>query len=138
MISGTFYRIDDYVTTTAQNNTLTAGNLFDVIVLALSPNTLSEEAYAVHSARDTDNYFANSNLAAWKIWYCLDNDTTRFAWAGATKKTINFDFLYAGQYGTFRKDESLVKEESDITYYGYKYMGGGTSGAQIFNENTIL
>lgn len=27
------------------------------------------------------NYFQNSNLSAWKVWYCLDNDTTRFAWA---------------------------------------------------------
>ena len=26
-------------------------------------------------------YFTNSNLNAWKIWYCLDNDTSRFAWA---------------------------------------------------------
>ena len=29
-------------------------------------------------------YFASSNLSAWKIWYCLDNDTTRFAWADGT------------------------------------------------------
>ena len=27
------------------------------------------------------NYFQNSNLSAWKVWYCLDNDTERFAWA---------------------------------------------------------
>ena len=29
----------------------------------------------------TYNYFQNSNLSAWKVWYCLDNDTERFAWA---------------------------------------------------------
>ena len=29
----------------------------------------------------TYNYFQNSNLSAWKVWYCLDNDTDRFAWA---------------------------------------------------------
>lgn len=29
----------------------------------------------------TYNYFQNSNLSAWKVWYCLDNDTSRFAWA---------------------------------------------------------
>ena len=29
----------------------------------------------------TYNYFQNSNLSAWKIWYCLDNDKSRFAWA---------------------------------------------------------
>ena len=27
------------------------------------------------------NYFQNSNLSAWKVWYCLDNDKSRFAWA---------------------------------------------------------
>ena len=27
------------------------------------------------------NYFHNSNLSAWKVWYCLDNDKDRFAWA---------------------------------------------------------
>ena len=26
-------------------------------------------------------YFKNSNLSAWKVWYCLDNDKSRFVWA---------------------------------------------------------
>ena len=30
---------------------------------------------------DYDDYFANSNLSAWKIWYSLDNDVNRFKWA---------------------------------------------------------
>ena len=81
LVDGQFYRIIDYVTTTAQENTRSAGHPFDVIVLALSENTLAEEAYAIQSARDTDGYFANSNLSAWKLWYCLDNDAERFAWA---------------------------------------------------------
>lgn len=79
--SGTFYRITDYVTTTTQENTQSAGHPFDVIVLALSENKLSEEAYA--ALHDGDTYFAKSNLSAWKLWYCLDNDTKRFAWADA-------------------------------------------------------
>lgn len=29
----------------------------------------------------TYNYFQNSNLSAWKVWYCLDNDKSRFSWA---------------------------------------------------------
>lgn len=32
----------------------------------------------------TYNYFQNSKLEAWKVWYCLDNDKSRFAWADAT------------------------------------------------------
>ena len=81
LVAGAYYRITDYVTTTTQENTQSAGHPFDVIVLALSENTLAEEAYAIQSARDIDGYFANSNLAAWKLWYSLDNDTERFAWA---------------------------------------------------------
>ena len=81
LVVGSFYRITDYITTTAQENTQSAGHPFDVIVLALSENTLSEEAYAIQSERDTDGYFAESNLSAWKLWYSLDNDTERFAWA---------------------------------------------------------
>lgn len=33
-------------------------------------------------ARETvDPYFENADTDAWKIWYCLDNDTDRFYWA---------------------------------------------------------
>ena len=80
LLAGMQYRITDYVTTTIQANTQSAGHPFDVIVLALSESELSEQAWAIHSARDTDGYFANSKLSAWKIWYSLDNDTDRFVW----------------------------------------------------------
>lgn len=79
---GQLYRITDYQCTTVQPNTMSAGNQFDIIVLALSKNTLSEQAYA--SLHSGDTYFANNNLSAWKLWYCLDNDTDRFAWADST------------------------------------------------------
>lgn len=81
LVPGTYYRITDYVTTTAQANTRSAGHPFDVIVLALTSTELSEEAFAVHSERDTDGYFSGSRLNTWKLWYSLDNDRTRFAWA---------------------------------------------------------
>ena len=83
---GMWYRITDYVCTTTQVNTISAGNKFDIIVLATSTNTLSEQARAInHTPQDGEtDYFANSNLSAWKIWYCLDNDTNRFTWADAT------------------------------------------------------
>lgn len=76
---GFLYRITDYVTTTAQVDTASAGHPFDVIVLALNENALSEQAWA--ALHEGDNYFASSKLHAWKLWYSLDNDTTRFAWA---------------------------------------------------------
>ena len=83
---GMWYRITDYVCTTTQSNTISAGNKFDVIVLATGTNSLSEQARAInHTPQEGEtDYFANSNLSAWQIWYCLDNDTTRFTWADAT------------------------------------------------------
>jgi len=76
---GQQYRITDYVTTTAQANTQSAGHQFDIIVTADDVDKLNENARAVQHEGDT--YFANSKLEAWKLKYCLDNDTARFAWA---------------------------------------------------------
>ena len=82
LVSGQQYRITDYTCTTTQSNTKSAGHPFDIIVTADDESTLNEEARAVKHEGDT--YFANNDLSAWKIWYCLDNDTTRFAWADET------------------------------------------------------
>ena len=82
LIPGMQYRITDYHTTTSQADTKSADNQFDIIVTADSTNKLNEVARAIQHNGNT--YFSNCNLAAWKIWYCLDNDTKRFAWADAT------------------------------------------------------
>ena len=79
LVPGQQYRITDYTCTTTQENTRAVGHQFDIIVTALDEFTLSEEAQAIQNIND--GYFDDSNLSAWKIWYCLDNDTTRFAWA---------------------------------------------------------
>ena len=84
LIPGQQYRIIDYITRTSQENTRSAGHRFDIIVTALNESTLSEEAQAIQNSNDR-GYFDDSNLSAWKIWYCLDNDTNRFAWAGDEK-----------------------------------------------------
>ena len=84
LVPGKHYRITDYVTTTAQENTQSAGHQFDVVVIALDESTLSENAHAM--LHDGDTYFSESgaDLNAWELKYCLDNDTTRFAWADDT------------------------------------------------------
>lgn len=46
LVPGMFYRITDYNCTTSQENTRSAGHAFDIIVKALSNNTLSENASA--------------------------------------------------------------------------------------------
>lgn len=79
---GKFYRITDYVTTTTDPESRSVGHQFDIIVLALDESHLSEESYAAHHTGDS--YFANSNLDAWRLMYCLDNDLIRFTWADTT------------------------------------------------------
>ena len=79
LVPGQQYRITDYTCTTTQENTRAVGHAFDIIVTADDASTINEVARAVKHGGDT--YFAGCDLNAWKIWYCLDNDTTRFAWA---------------------------------------------------------
>ena len=81
LVAGMKYRMIDYDTYTSQEGTKSAMHPFDLILTALDNKTLSEECSAIHSARDVDGYFANSNLGAWRVWYCLDNDVSRFSWA---------------------------------------------------------
>ena len=82
LVPGQQYRITDYTCTTTQENTRAVGHQFDIIVTALDEFTLSEEAQAIQNIND--GYFDDCDLNAWQIWYCLDNDTTRFAWADST------------------------------------------------------
>ena len=91
---GSYYQITDYadsqydINYIAPGNTepsyfVFSGNRFDIIVLATSNNTLSEDAKAeYHSQIEGDYFFSKKcKLHSWKLKYCLENDTNRFAWA---------------------------------------------------------
>ncbi len=99
--AGQWYRITDYSTTVANDaEARSAGHPFDLLVVATGTNTLSEEARAMKSNRDTSNYFAKANLSAWKVWYCLDNDATRFAWAD-TENSRKRDAVGKASFGVW-------------------------------------
>lgn len=91
LIAGMKYRMIDYDTYTSQEGTESEMHPFDLILTALDNKTFSEECSAIQSARDTEGYFASSNLVAWKVWYCLDNDPIRFAWSVGKALKINAD-----------------------------------------------
>ena len=95
LYAGKTYRITDYETKVANDpEARSAGHPFDVVVLALDAGTLSERAWAMRSARDTAGYFARAKLKAWQVWYCLDNDATRFQWADtATGKGVIYRLI---------------------------------------------
>lgn len=223
LIPGQQYRITDYVTTTTQENTKSAGHQFDIIVTADNENTLNEiaracchefdlekykdaysntwgetmlyvgqyeyegkeyhlyesESHDIQMLMDFNNsnikvyedlgkeyphalyplytrykedeswgewlngkeegenicfkhnlaedaYFSGVNLAAWKVWYCLDNDTVRFKWAaptdGKTKKVALVKYGYS-EYTAFR-DASKDTEVNGKKLYAWNQGGG--------------
>lgn len=152
---GTWYRITDYECTTTQSNTISAGNKFDVIVLATGTNSLSEQARAInHTPQEGEtDYFANSNLPAWQIWYCLDNNTTRFTWADSTNgkgviyrmidewgNECGYDFknimyvrykliapVYEGNSVYYKRGANIIS--SEITNGALAYIWAGTENA---------
>lgn len=71
LIPGQWYRITDYVTTTMQEDTQSAGHQFDILVMATGKTTLCEKAFAVQ--HEGDEYFADSKLEAWELRYTLEN-----------------------------------------------------------------
>lgn len=116
--AGMLYRITDFVTTTSQENTLSAGHQFDIIVLATDNKTLSERAWA--AVHDGDEHFKDCNLAAWQIWYCLDNDETRFAWALYPYAKVAYS-LTKGPFQTNGSSE-INAHNKVIEYNGTRYL----------------
>lgn len=150
LVPGTWYRITDYQCTTSQADTSAATHQFDVVVLALSEDTLSEEARAMKHSGDT--YFSGSTVNAWKIWYCLDNDTTRFAWADTTNgkgviwrmidewnNDCPYDFkniLYnSGGTYFYTFDASLNNVHSDLTLHNGEDFSSRKLG--VCTNNTL-
>lgn len=115
MIAGQMYRMIDYETTTSQEGTQAAGHPFDLILTALDEKTLDEKCNAIWSARDTDGYFADSNLAAWEIKYSLDN---KF-WSSTNGIKVNFygTELSAGYMGVYNYNNT------DYYQYGVRLDG---------------
>ena len=126
LVAGMFYRITDYVTTSIQEATQSAGHQFDIIVRALDEKTLDEEAKAIQS--ENDEYFANSNLTGWQVWYTLDNDTSKYAWADENGKGVIYrlidEFGYDIPYD-FKYIQMLDANNSEDTsyYYTFDYNG---------------
>lgn len=138
---GMWYRITDYVCTTTQENTISAGNKFDVIVLATGTNSLSEQARAInHTPQDGEtDYFANSNLSAWTIWYCLDNDTMRFAWADSTNgKGVIYRMIDEwGNDVPYDFKNIKFKSPLDINTYPYYYYTFASENVEDNTDNSL-
>ena len=153
LIPGRQYRIIDYTCTTSTAGTKSAGNAFDIIVTADSNNKLNEEARAINHYFNNleDDYFKDCNLSAWKIWYCLDNDTTRFAWADSTNgkgviyrmidefgNDCPYDFKNIQFYRQYDSTTSLWSIPSDNTGVPcYTFSSEGYSSTTSFTDTSL-
>ena len=135
LVPGQQYRITDYVTTTSQERTQSAGHQFDIIVTATSNNTLSEIAGAC--LHDGDTYFseAGAKLEAWKIWYCLDNDTNRFAWARSVDSEPD---AYKAEFVSIYWNDPVNGENYDGKIGNDKIYDWGTEYDPQLEEDNIV
>ena len=145
---GHHYRITDFVTTVANDaEARCAGHPFDIIVLSTAADTLSEEARAIVN-EDYAEYFGMANLDAWKVWYCLDNDVSRFQWAdeangrGVIYRLVDewqndcpYDFKNI-QFKRYRAS-ATGNLTSAINGYYYAYNGGMT-GVKIEDADDFV
>lgn len=139
LIAGNIYRITDYVTTSVQANTRSAGHQFDIIVTALDSQTLDEHAKAI--CHEGDTYFAESSLEGWQLWYTLDNDNTRFAWADENGKGVIYRLIDENGNDApydFKNIQMLDANNSADTTYYYTFDCKGTdyslNGAICFDN----
>ncbi len=114
---GSSYRITDYETMIASAQALlfrSAGHSFDLIVTALTENTLYDFAKATQ--REGDTYFASVNMGSWVIKYSPYNDPDKSPIASNTGKGVIY----------YMKDEW----ENECPY-DFKNL-------QIYNETNAL
>ena len=154
LTSGMQYRITDYQCTTVLGGTKSAGHQFDIIVVADDESTLNETARAIKHpvAEGETDYFADNNLSAWQIWYCLDNDTTRFAWADSTNgkgviyrmidefnNDVPYDFKNIQFYRRWDSSKSLwsIISSDNTGVPCYTFSSSGSSSTTSFTDMSL-
>ena len=155
LYEGAFYRIVDYVTTSngaSPNNnepSRSAGHQFDIIIQALGNSNLADKGTcALHSG---DTYFANNNLGAWTVYYDIENDTNKYAWADTTNgkgviyrmidefgNDLPYDFKNIQYYRDSANYSSLSTylTASDGYYFTFSQNTSGTITDKSLNANT--
>ena len=119
LVPGQQYRITDYVATVANAaDASSTGHPFDIIVVADAADMLNEVARAVRHSGDT-HFPDSTKFGAWKVWYSIDNDTTRFAWANTT----------TGKGVVYR----LIDEFNNDAPYDFKGIYFGGAGVYTFD-----
>lgn len=141
--SGARYRITDYVT--EFKSWESAGHQFDIVVTALTSNTISSEAFALH--HEGDSYFSSSDLTAWKLMYDINGDTTKYNQAKEGGKgfiykmtdennnTAPYDFKNALRRLTNEDNVDIPEGEGEL-YYTFSLKKSNTITDYSLSYNT--
>ena len=88
-------------------------------------------------ARSVD--FANNKLEAWKLKYCLDNDTDRFAWACDGTDKFYIEFV---EKETVRLNRTAIIEDGTVWQFGEEgnavYTAADPSVGDNFYQDSSL
>lgn len=145
LIAGNKYRITDYVT---KFKTIgSANHQFDIVVEALTSNTLSENASAM--LHEGDDYFSNASIDTWKLSYSFENDTARFKEASEEGKGFiykmvdeydneaNYDFKNALFYLP-SSDHSFGTSSQEVLFYTFSYISKETPDSQEYIKDKTI
>ena len=129
LIPGTKYRITDYDVYDGSEVEFaecsgiadlpefkSAHHHFDILVTAIDNSHLDCNAKALHSARDTENYFTNVDLSKWELKYDLDNDKSKYSWA------LNTNYRKQAEYKSYSFSQGEIPADADVLY---KFNLGG-------------
>ena len=118
LVPGMKYRMTDYDTRIFKSGADSMHHRFDLILLALSEDVLSENCRAIqHEFTDDElgeyseeeiHYFDGCDLDAWRIMYTIDNDTDRFDWVAADTDCV----LIPDYFNNLRLVDSLERDAS--------------------------
>lgn len=154
LVPGMKYRMTDYDTRILKLGVDSMHHRFDLILLALSEDVLSEDCRAIqHEFTDDElgeyseeevHYFDGCELDAWRILYTVDNDTGRFDWVAA-----DTDYVLIPEYFNDMHDVISLERDasSDLPYgssgnnenignYRYAYKKSNSSSGYRFYFDT--
>ena len=136
---GAYYRITDYVAVffDEHNHFTSAGHQFDIITMALSENTLSENCSAMVNDNDSSGYFDNNNLEAWKIKYAITQDEN-------IPRFVNYDpsagkgYIYSmtDEFGNTAPCDFKNRLLDGYYLFSYEYEEDGQTVIEDFSLNS--
>lgn len=159
LVSGAKYRMIDYDTVDGSdvNYAVCSGvpdvaefksayKHFDLLLTALSSFELDSNVKALHSARDTEGYFNNTDLSEWELKYCLDNNKDKYSWASENGKGVIYwmkdenrnEAPYDFKNTLFKVGNLYVQTFGTKNAFDNKILPYASKGTQYLSKNVFI